>query len=79
MKSLVLALVLACCSCSTKTTVTPQGDTVNSGYGVRTIVTFHPDGRKTIETIPINPIEAAVGGAASAIARAFLLSKPAEK
>jgi len=52
---------------------------VNSGYGVRTIVTFHPDGRKTIETIPINPIEAAVGGAASAIARAFLLSKPAEK
>ena len=79
MKSLVLALALACCSCSTKTTVTPKGDAVDSGYGVRTIVTFHPDGRKTVETIPINPIEAAVGGAASAIARAFLLSKPAEK
>jgi hypothetical protein len=79
MKSLVLVLALACCSCSTKTTISPKGDVIDSGYGARTIVTFHPDGRKTIETIPINPIEAAVGGAASAIARAFLLSKPAEK
>lgn len=35
---------------------------MTSGWGQRTVVTFRPDGTRTVETLPINVLDSVVGG-----------------
>lgn len=57
----VLASLLLC-SCGTSAKFDPQANVVKTGWGVRTVITFEPDGTRRVEVFPINFFEAITSG-----------------
>lgn len=72
MKHLPIILLLAGCSTSAK--VSHDGDSVKAGYGNRVLVTFKPDGTKTVQVEPISMLEAVLSGTAGGLMRALIQS-----
>jgi len=70
--SILVALI--CCglsSCSSSFEVHSKAgeppDKFTASTSHRTVITFWPDGRKTVETIPVSPWESLINGAAKGL------------